>query len=376
MVPCPACEGKAGLSFVECVTMTGGARTSKAVRYLPADAATLELTGLIAPSIKEIMSRPFRTVSLIVAFAAGLVAATAQAQPYPNRPVRIMVGFAAGSGPDVLARAVANQLAADLGQNFFIENRTGANGTIAIKAVVEAQPDGYTLLYSSASIAPTPHVYKLSYDILSDLVPIATVGILDGYLMLINPAMPIQTVPEFIAHARNNRVLYGSAGIGNVTHLAAEMFNLKSGLAMEHIPYRGTSEVITALLSGNVHTMFVTPPSVFGLVKEGKLRALASTGARPLPEFSHLPLMKDLIPGYAALGSWGMFYAPARTSLAIIEKLNAAIQRALKASAVANLVERAGYVPDGRSAKETAEFFRKEVDAAGEVVRAANIKLN
>jgi tripartite-type tricarboxylate transporter receptor subunit TctC len=315
-------------------------------------------------------------ILLMVAMTAGLGAATAQAQQYPNRPVRILVGFAAGSGPDVLARAVANQLGADLGQNFFVENRTGANGTIAIKAVIEAQPDGYTLLYSSASIAPVPHVYKLPYDLMRDLAPIATIGILDGYLMLVNPAMPINSVSEFIAFARNNRVLYGSAGIGNVTHLAAEMFNLKAGLAMEHIPYRGTSEVATALLAGNIHTMFVTPPSVLGLTKEGRLRPLASTGEKPLAEFPQLPLMKDLVPGYAVLGSWGMFYAPAKTPAAIIEKVNAAVRQTLKVPAVADVVQRAGYVPDGRSAAETAEFFRREVEAAGEAVRAANIKLN
>jgi tripartite-type tricarboxylate transporter receptor subunit TctC len=322
------------------------------------------------------MFRPVRTVLLIFAIVAGLIASAAQAQQYPNRPVRVMVGFAAGSGPDVLARAVSNQLGADLGQNFFVENRTGANGTIAIKAVIEAQPDGYTLLYSSASIAPIPHVYKLPYDLLRDLIPIATVGILDGYLMLVNPAIGIHSVPEFLAYAKTNRVLYGSAGIGNVTHLAAEMFNLKAGLAMEHIPYKGVSEVATALLSGNLHTMFVTPPSVMGLVKEGKLRALAYTGGKPFPEFPDVPLMKDLVPGYAILGSWGMFYAPAKTSPTVIDKLNAAIQQALKTAAVANVVQRAGYVPDGRSAAETAEFFRKEVESAGKAVRAANIKLN
>jgi tripartite-type tricarboxylate transporter receptor subunit TctC len=322
------------------------------------------------------MRRLLRNLWPIVVIAASLLAATAQAQQYPNRPVRVLVGFAAGSGPDVLARAVANQLGADLGQNFFVENRTGANGTIAIKAVIEAQPDGYTLLYSSASIAPVPHVYKLPYDLVRDLTPIATIGILDGYLMLVNPATSINSVSEFIAFAKNNRALYGSAGVGNVTHLAAEMFNLKAGLAMEHIPYRGTSEVATALLAGNIHTMFVTPPSVLGLAKDGRLRPLASTGEKSLAEFPQVPVMKDLVPGYGVLGSWGMFYAPAKTPPPIIEKLNAAIRQALKVPSVADVVQRAGYEPDGRSAAETAEFFRQEIEAAGEVVRAANIKLN
>ncbi len=312
-----------------------------------------------------------------LAVASGVSAAAAQAQHYPNRPIRVIVGFAAGSGPDILARAVSAQLGVDLGQSFFVENRTGANGTIGAKAVVDAAPDGHTLLYSSSAITTTPYIYKnISFDVLRDLAPIATVGILDGYLMLVNPSLPVHTVAEFIAHAKKNRVLYGSPGVGNLLHLTAELFNVKAGISMEHVPYKGASEVVTALLQGSIQVMFVTAPSSLPLVKEGKLRAIGHTGTKPFPELPDLPLVSAALPGFSTAGSWGMFFAPAKASPAIVDKLNAAVQHALKAPAVADVVQRAGYEPDGRSAAQTAEFFRQEVVAAGEAVRAAGIQPN
>ena len=196
-----------------------------------------------------------------------LGASSAQAQSYPDHPVRVIVGFAAGSGPDIQARTVAAQLGASLGQSFYVENRLGANGTIAARSVAQAKPDGYTLLFSSSSITPTPYIYKnLGFDLRSDLDPVASVGILDGMLMLVDAKSPIKSVPEFIATAKKERVLYGSPGVGNILHLATEMFSQKAGIAMQHVPYKGASEVMTALLGGSVQVMFVTPPSVMGLV--------------------------------------------------------------------------------------------------------------
>jgi tripartite-type tricarboxylate transporter receptor subunit TctC len=321
--------------------------------------------------------RSMQAALAALAVATGPFATAAQAQQYPNRPVRVMVGFAAGSGPDILARAVSVQLSLDLGQSFFIENRTGANGTIAAKAVIDAAPDGHMLLYSSSAITTTPYIYKnISFDILRDLAPIATVGILDGYLMLVNPSLPIHTVPQFIAYAKKNRVLYGSPGVGNLLHLTAELFNVKAGIAMEHVPYKGASEVVTALLQGSIQVMFVTAPSSLPLVKEGKLRAIGHTGTKPFPELPDVPLVSAAVPGFVTAGSWGMFFAPAKTPRTIVDQLNAAIQHALKIPAVADVVQRAGYEPDKRSAAQTAEFFRQEVAAAADAVRAAGIQPN
>ncbi|MBV8510980.1 MAG: tripartite tricarboxylate transporter substrate binding protein, partial [Xanthobacteraceae bacterium] len=220
------------------------------------------------------------------------LASQSQAQQYPDRPVKIVVGFAAGSGPDLQARTVGQQLAIDLGQQFYVENKLGANGTIAARSVATAAPDGYTLLFSSSSIAPTPYIYKnTGYDLLNDLTPIATVGELDGIFMLVNAASPVKTVPEFIEYAKRNDVAYGSPGVGNEMHLKAELFKRMAGIEMQHIPYKGASEVTTALLSGAVQVMFVTPPSVVGLIEEGRVRPLAFTGSKPFAAFPDVPLM-------------------------------------------------------------------------------------
>ena len=314
----------------------------------------------------------------MVWFAAlALWSVAAQAQQYPSGPVRILVGFAAGSGPDIQARTIGQQLQVNLGQSFVIENRLGANGTIAARMVATAIPDGQTLLFSSSSITPTPHIYKnLGYDTLTDLRGIATSGILDGMLMLVDAKSPIRTLPEFIAHAKKDRVLYGSPGVGNILHLAAEAFSMKAGITMQHVPYKGASEVMTAMLGGSVQVMFVTPPSVIGLLKDGRVRALAFTGTRPFPAFPEVPLMKDLVPGYQPMGSWGMFYAPGKTPDAIADKLNAAVREALMARSVAAIMERDGYHPDNRSARETHAFFRDEVERIGEAVKAAKIETN
>jgi tripartite-type tricarboxylate transporter receptor subunit TctC len=311
--------------------------------------------------------------ALILPFASM----TAQAQQYPDHPVRVVVGYAAGGGPDIQARTVAQQLSTSFGQQFFVENRVGANGTIAARSVVQSTPDGYTLLFSSNGIAPTPYIYKtLGYDIFTDLTPVATIGILDGLLMLVDAKSPIKTLAEFIEHAKKERVIYGSPGVGNGLHLAAEIFSRKAGITMQHIPYKGASEVMTGLLTGSVEVMFVTPPSVMGLVKDGRVRALAFTGSKPFPPFPDVPLMKDTLPGFEPIGSWGMFFAPAKTPPEIVEKLNAAIRAALQAPAVASIMQRDGYIPDNRGVAETAVYFRKEVEQMGEAVKAAGIEPN
>jgi tripartite-type tricarboxylate transporter receptor subunit TctC len=317
------------------------------------------------------------TRTLLIVLAGIAFASAARAQTYPDRPVQVLIGFAAGSGPDVLGRAVAGQLGADIGQNFIVENRPGANGTIATSVVAKAAPDGYTLLFTSDSITTTPFIYKqLPYDVFKDLTPVATVGVLDGLLMLVNPSSPAHTVDEFLAYAKTHRVLYGSPGIGNGLHLAAALFNKTTGLTMEHVPFKGASEVAVALLGGDIDVMFVTPPSVMGLIKDGKLRALAFTGSKPFPELPDVPLMKNSVPAYPPVQSWGMFFTPAKTPPAIVDKLNAAIRKALNEPAVVNVVQKSGYVPDDRTPAQTAEFFCGKVEAAQKAVQAAGIEPN
>jgi tripartite-type tricarboxylate transporter receptor subunit TctC len=272
---------------------------------------------------------------------------------------------------------MAQGLSTSLGQQFFVENKLGANGTIAARAVVQSTPDGYTLLYSSNGISPTPYIYKsLGYDILTDLQPVATIGILDGLFMLVDAKSPYKTLPEFIAHAKKDTALYGSPGVGNGLHLVAELFSKKAGIKMQHVPYKGASEVLTGMLSGSVEVMFVTPPAVLGLIKDGRVRALAFTGSKPFPGLPDVPLMKDMVPGFEPVGSWGMFYVAAKTPPALVEKLNAAIRVALQTPAISSIMQRDGYVPDNRNVAETTAFFRREVEMTGDAVKAAGIEPN
>jgi tripartite-type tricarboxylate transporter receptor subunit TctC len=317
-----------------------------------------------------------RTMSLVIAIlCAGLTAA--QTQTYPDRPVRVSVGFAAGSGPDIQARTVSLALGNSLGQQFYVENRLGANGTIAARAVAQSKPDGYSLLFSSSSIISTPYIYKsLGYDTMTDLRPVATVGQLDGIFMLVDAKSPIKTLADFLALAKKEVIAYGSPGVGNGLHLTTEIFAKKAGIKLQHIPYRGASEVMTALLGGSVQMMFVTPPSSIALIKEGRVRPLAFTGTKPFPVTPEVPLMKDLVPGYESQGSWGMFFAPGKTPDAIVEQLNAEIRKALQLQAVIDIMQRDGYIPDNRDAAAAAAFFRKEVLQAEEAVKAAGIQPN
>jgi tripartite-type tricarboxylate transporter receptor subunit TctC len=318
------------------------------------------------------MLRGFAFIMLLLAAAPA-----ARAQQYPDHTVKVVVGYAAGSGPDIQARTVAQALSSSLGQPFFVENRPGANGTLAARSLAQSTPDGYTLLFSSNGIAPTPYVNKnLGYDIFTDITPVATIGILDGLFMLVDAKSPYKTLNEFIDHAKKDRALYGSPGVGNGLHLAAELFSKAAGIKMQHIPYKGASEVMTGVLTGSVEVMFVTPPSVMGLIKDGRVRALAFTGSKPFPAFPDVPLMKDMLPGFEPIGSWGMFFVPAKTPPDIIEKLNGAIRAALQTPAVASTMQRDGYVPDNRNVAETTAFFRKEVAAMGEAVKAAGIEPN
>jgi tripartite-type tricarboxylate transporter receptor subunit TctC len=322
------------------------------------------------------MQRPASFLATILA-ASLLAAPMASAQKYPDRPVHVLVGYAAGSGPDIHARTVAAQLSINLGQQFYVENRLGANGTIAARAVATAEPDGYTILFTSNGIASTPFIYKqLGFDIYQDLTPVATQGVLDGLLILVDAKSEITTLQQFIEYAKKERVVYGSPGVGNGLHLATELFSKAAGIKMQHVPYKGASEVMNGMLNGSVEVMFVTPPSVIGLIKAGTVRALGFTGTKPFPVFPDVPLVKDIVPGFEPIGSWGIFMLPGKTPPELVSKLNSAIHAALLAPAVSSVMQRDGYIPDQRNPTETAAFFRKEVEATGEAVKAAGIEPN
>jgi tripartite-type tricarboxylate transporter receptor subunit TctC len=299
----------------------------------------------------------------------------AGAQTYPSRPVRVIAGFSAGSTTDIVARLIGQWLQARLGQPFVIENRTGAGGNIATEAVVRAAADGTTLLVLSTSHAINATLYDNSrFNILRDIAPIA--GIVSApNVMVVNPSVPARTVPEFIAYAKANpgQVNMGSAGNGTSSHLAGELFKMMTGVALTHIPYRGSPQALTDLLGGQVQVVFSPMPPTVAHIRSGALRALAGTGLQRWEVLPDVPTIAESLPGYEA-STWIGLGAPAHTPAAIVDKLNREIAAGgadprMKAS----FADMGGIVLGG-SPVDFATMLAAEVEKWGKVVKFAGIK--
>lgn len=317
-------------------------------------------------------SRGFSFAAAAVALAT--TALCAPADQYPSRPIRVIVPFAPGGAPDVVARIVAGGLEKPLGQSLIVENRTGANGIVGMQAAAAADPDGYTLLDVPPAFVVNPNVYRtLPFDIFRDFAPIANAGISAGYLLMIRPGLPVNSVAELIAYARTHRLLYGSAGVGNTLHLAAALFCAKAGVDMEHVPFRGAAPIMTALLAGTVDLAFVSPASST-FVATGQLRAIGFTGKAPLVDLPGVPLIKDALPSFDIEGSWEGWLAPAKTPPKIIARLNAEIRAVLKIPSFHDAIEKAGYEPTDMSPAEFTAFLHAEAARYAEAVKAAKIQ--
>jgi tripartite-type tricarboxylate transporter receptor subunit TctC len=325
-----------------------------------------------------IMKLPRRQFLHLAAGAAALpaVSRVAWAQAYPSRPVRWIVGFAAGSPADVVARPIAQWLSDRLGQPVVIENRPGAGGNIATEAVAKAAPDGYTLLLANPANAINATLYdKLSFDFIRDTTPVAGL-ILFPNLMLVNPTVPAKAVPEFIAYAKANpgKINFASVGNGTVPHVAGELFNMMASVKMVHVPYRGGLPALTDLLSGQVQVYFATPAITIAHVKAGKLRALAVTTTKRLEELPDTPTVSDFLPGYEA-NVWFGVSAPRNTPTAIVDKLNTEINAALAdPTHKARLADLGAAVLAGSPA-DFGKLIADETEKWGKVIRAINIKV-
>jgi tripartite-type tricarboxylate transporter receptor subunit TctC len=269
----------------------------------------------------------------LLALAAGAAAAgsrVARADAYPSRPVHWIVGFAPGGSTDILARVIGQYLSEKLGQTFIIENRPGAGSNIATEVVVNAAPDGYTLLMISPAHAVNASLYdKLSFNFLRDIAPVAGIS-REANVMVVSPSFPAPSVPAFIAYAKANpgKVNMASSGVGTSVHVAGELFNMMAGLKMTHVPYRGAGPAITDILGGQVQVMFAAMPSAFEHVKAGRLRALAVSTAMRLPTLLDVPTVAEFLPGYEA-SSWYGIGAPRATPPEIIDALNRAMNAGL-----------------------------------------------
>lgn len=300
----------------------------------------------------------------------------AWAQAYPSRPVRIIVGQSAGSGTDTAARLLGPWLSQRLGQSFVIENQPGAGGTLATGAVVRSPADGYTLLTIVSANAINETLYEnLSFSFVRDIVPVA--GIFRVPLvMVVNPAFPPRTVPEFIAFAKANpgKVNMASAGIGSVQHVAGELFKFMTGVDMVHVPYRGTGPALTGLLAGQVQVMFDVTSTSAVLVKAGKLRALAVTTTTRADVLPEIPVMGDFVPGYEA-SAWVGLGAPKATPDAIIDLLNREVNAGLADPEIKARIARLGGTVLVLSPSKFGRLVAEETVKWAKVIRAAHIKM-
>jgi len=324
------------------------------------------------------MSLPRRRFLRLASGALALpaVSAIARAQTYPSRPVRIVLGAAAGGGADITARLIGQWLSDRLGQQFVIENRAGAAGNIATEAVVRSPPDGYTLLVISPTDILNMLLYdKLNFNFIRDITPVA--GIVNQlYVMVVNPSVPAKTIPEFIAYAKANpgRINMGSAGVGGINHLLGELFRSMTGVDIFHVPYRGGAPAITDLLGGQIQVLFVGLPPALEYIRAARLRALGVTTSTRSVVLPDIPTVSQFVPGYDA-SAWYGLGAPKNTPTEIVDKLNKEIKAALADPKLKVRFADLGGVPMSMTAAQFGKFIGEETEKWGKVIRAANIKL-
>jgi tripartite-type tricarboxylate transporter receptor subunit TctC len=299
----------------------------------------------------------------------------AWAQAYPTRPVHWIVGFTPAGGNDIVARLMGQWLSERLGQPFVIENRPGAGTNIATEAVVNAPPDGYTLLLANMANAINATLYeRLNFHFIRDIAPVA--GISQAPLiMVVNPSVPAKTVSEFIAYAKANpgKVNMGSAGIGSAGHLAGELFRMMAAVSLVHVPYRGNAPALTDLIAGQVEVVFPSAASSLEYVKTGKLRGLAVTGATRLETLPDLPTVGESIPGYEASSLYGIG-APRNTPAEIVDKLNKEVNAALADPKMRARLADLGGMPLPGSPAQFGKLIVDETEKWGKVIKFAGIK--
>jgi tripartite-type tricarboxylate transporter receptor subunit TctC len=323
------------------------------------------------------MKLPRRQFLHLAASAAALPAVSriARAQTYPTRPVRIIVGFAAGGPASIVSRLIGQWLSERLGQQFVIENRPGAASNIGTEAVTRASPDGYTLLFATTVNAINASLYdKLNFDFNRDIAPVA--GIIGmPHVLVVTPSFPARTVPELITYARANpgKLNFGSGGIGTVVHVSGELFKMRAGVNMVHVPYRGAGPALADLLGGQLQVIFDVMPSSIEHVRAGTLRALAVTTAMRSDAMPDVPTVGDFLPGYETSTSYGIG-APKHVPAEIIDKLNKEINTALSDPKMKARLADLGSTVLPASPAEFGKLMADETEKWGKVVRAANIK--
>jgi tripartite-type tricarboxylate transporter receptor subunit TctC len=326
------------------------------------------------------MSLPRRRFLQLTAGAAALplVSNIAMAQAYPTRPVRIIVGFGAGGINDVFTRLIGQWLSERMGQQFVVENRTGAGTNLSIEMVTKSQPDGYTLVMISSTNARNATLYKNpNFNFINDIAPVASLYRNAPMVVVVNPSLQAKTLPEFIAYARANpgRINMAHAGIGSGPHVSGELFKMMAGVDLVGVPYRSGPEALTSLLGGQVQVTFDPLGNSIEHVRAGRLRALAVTTAMRSPELPEVPTVGEFVPGYEASG-WQGIGAPRDTPAEVIDILNKEINAGLvDTKMMARFADLGGYTPFASSPTELRKFIADDVKKWAKVIRAADIRL-
>ena len=305
-------------------------------------------------------------------------AARAQAPEWPSRPVRFIVPYPPGGPTDIMGRIIAQAVQGPLGQPFVVENRAGANGLIGSEQAARAAPDGSTFLVNASAHVIVPHLTpNMPIDVLADFAPVTNIAAVPLWLV-VNPALPVRSVAEFIAYARANpgRIAYASSSQGGAPHLAGELFKLMTGTDLVHVPYRGSGPAGQDLIAGTVQAMFDSVPASAGAVRDGRLRALGVTTSNRIAPFPDLPTIAEAgVPGYE-ISTWYGIWAPARTPPVIIGRLQQAVATAARNPETRARFDALGAEPVADSPEDYARFVRAEYDRWGKLVRDARIKLD
>jgi tripartite-type tricarboxylate transporter receptor subunit TctC len=313
---------------------------------------------------------------MLAALVLACGASTGLAQSYPSKPIRIVVGFTPGGGVDINARLLAPKLAEDFGQQVIVENRPGAGTNIANELVARAAPDGYTLLINTAAVAINMSLYKkVGYDALRDFAPLSLFS-MSPNILVVHVSVPVKNVKELVALAKSRpgELNFSSAGAGTTQHLAGELFNLRAGTKMVHVPYRGSAPSLTALISGEVELTYANIPAISAHVKAGRLRPLANLGPKRSDQLPEVPTIREAgIKGVEVVVWYGVL-APAATPRDIVVKLADAIARAARSPDTRQRLQDLGAEPVGNTPEEFGKLLREEVARWAEVVRVSGAR--
>jgi tripartite-type tricarboxylate transporter receptor subunit TctC len=321
------------------------------------------------------------TAKLAALVAAAYVASAcgvchAQAQAWPSKPIRMLVGFPAGGPTDIVARLVSDRVAAQMNQRIVVDNRPGAAGNIAVELLARANPDGHTLLYSSNAIALSPGLYsKLGYDPLKDVAPVTEIGA-GCLIFLVHPSLPIKSVQEFVDYAkpRPGQLNYGSSGTGTSTHLAAVLFSQRTGIQTQHVPYKGTAPSLVDLLAGRTQFLMGAVLTAVPHVREGKLRALAVTGSKRIQSLPDVRTLDESgLPGFVVT-TWQGLFAPGGTPAPILARVNAEFVKAINSPELKPKIEQQDMEPTGVPVKVFNDMYRAELARWTKVAKDAGLK--